>query len=118
MMEVHHITGINREGKEFKIQYHKRRIRKFTNELQITSYCTGMRKHDSSTRRTTESTRSTTNQSELPKRRAVSQPSDPRALTQAARAKKILQQMKDEEQKIEDMRREREEEGRRPAVNG
>ncbi|XP_033631774.1 trichohyalin-like isoform X4 [Asterias rubens] len=78
----------------------------------------GMRKHDSSTRRTTESTRSTTNQPEVMKRRAVSQPADPRALTQAARAKKILQQMRDEEEKIEDMRREREEERRKPTVNG
>ncbi|XP_071787403.1 uncharacterized protein [Asterias amurensis] len=78
----------------------------------------GMRKHDSSNRQTTESTRSTTNQPEVTKRRAVSQPADPRALTQAARAKKILQQMRDEEEKIEDMRREREEERRKPAVNG
>ncbi|XP_022079514.1 LIM domain only protein 7-like isoform X4 [Acanthaster planci] len=78
----------------------------------------GKRVRSTSGTRSTEHTTAKSDTSEFAKRRAFSQPSDPKNLSQAARARKILQQMRDEEQRMEDLRWEREEERMGATVNG
>ncbi|XP_038055137.1 LIM domain only protein 7-like isoform X4 [Patiria miniata] len=78
----------------------------------------GNRARSTTSTRSTERSPAKSDPSEFSKRRAMSQPTDPKNLSQAARARKILEQMREEEQRMEDMRREREEERMGVAVNG